>query len=116
MYNEKYIIIYQVAFVKLVKVFKGVCPHCGRPLAVEEVPGVREVRCPSCNLFIDPGGFAFDLVVRLGDCEIRDWERFGQLSSTNQGKILQALESGLAPRELYPLLLKLKEVGALICT
>jgi hypothetical protein len=35
-----------VVFVKLVKVFKGVCPKCGSPLAVEEVPGVREVRCP----------------------------------------------------------------------
>jgi len=102
--------------VKLVKVFKGVCPKCGSPLTVEEVPGVREVRCPSCNLSIDPSGFAFDLVVRLGDCEIRDWERFGQLSSTNQERVLQALESGLAPREIYPLLLKLKEMGALICT
>jgi hypothetical protein len=102
--------------VKLVKVFKGACPKCGSPLTVEEVPGGRGVRCPSCNLSIDPGGFAFDLVVRLGDCEIRDWERFGQLSSTNQERVLQALESGLAPRELYPLLLKLKEMGALICT
>jgi len=74
------------------------------------------VRCPSCNLSIDPSGFAIDLVVRLGDCEIRDWERFGQLSSTNQERVLQALESGLAPREIYPLLLKLKEMGALICT
>ena len=101
---------------KLVKVFKGVCPNCGSPLAVEEVPGVKEVTCPSCNLSVDPGGFAFDLVVRLGDCEIRDWERFGQLSSTNQERVLQALESGLAPREIYPLLLKLKEMGALICT
>jgi hypothetical protein len=55
-------------------------------------------------------------LVRLGDCEIRDWERFGQLSSTNQERVLQALESGLAPREIYPLLLKLKEMGALICT
>jgi len=77
---------------------------------------VRGVMCPRCKLFIDPGGFAFDLVVRLGDCEIRDWERLGRLSSTNQERILQALESGLAPRELYPLLLKLKEMGALICT
>jgi hypothetical protein len=102
--------------VKLVKVFKGVCPNCGNLLTVEEVPGMKKVRCPSCNLSIDPGGFAIDLVVRLGDCEIRDWERFGQLSSTNQERVLQALESGLAPRELYPLLLKLKEVGALICT
>ncbi len=101
---------------KLVKVFKGVCPNCGSPLAVEEVPGVREVRCPRCYLLIDPGRFAIDLVVRLGDCEIRDWERIGQLSSTNQERVLQALESGLAPREIYPLLLKLKEVGALICT
>ena len=101
---------------KLVKVIKGVCPKCGSPLAIEEVPGVRGVRCPSCNLFIDPGGFALDVVVRLGDCEIRDWERIGRLSSTNQEKILQALESGLAPREIYPLLLKLKEMGALICT
>lgn len=74
------------------------------------------MRCPSCNLSIDPSGFAIDLVVRLGDCEIRDWERFGQLSSTNQERVLQALESGLAPREIYPLLLKLKEMGALICT
>jgi len=55
-------------------------------------------------------------MVRLGDCEIRDWERFGQLSPTNQERVLQALESGMAPRELYPLLLKLKETGALICT
>jgi len=102
--------------VRLVKILKGVCPKCGNPLAVEEVPGVKEVRCPRCNLSIDPGGFGFDLVVRLGDCEIRDWERFGQLSSTNQERVLQALESGLAPREIYPLLLKLKEVGALICT
>ena len=101
---------------KLVKVFKGACPKCGSSLTVEEVPGGRGVRCPSCNLSIDPGGFAFDLVVRLGDCEIRDWERFGQLSSTNQERVLQALESGLAPREIYPLLLKLKEMGALICT
>jgi Zn-finger nucleic acid-binding protein len=108
--------MHQVAFVKLVKVFKGVCPHCGRPLAVEEEPGVRGVRCPRCHLFIDPGGFAIDLVVRLGDCEIRDWERIGRLSSTNQEKILQALESGMAPREIYPLLLKLKEMSALICT
>lgn len=77
---------------------------------------MKEVRCPSCNLSIDPGGFTIDLVVRLGDCEIRDWERFGQLSSTNQERVLQALESGLAPREIYPLLLKLKEMGALICT
>jgi hypothetical protein len=77
---------------------------------------VKEVRCPHCNLSIDPSGFTIDLVVRLGDCEIRDWERFGQLSSTNQERVLQALESGLAPREIYPLLLKLKEMGALICT
>jgi len=102
--------------VKLVKVFKGVCPKCGGSLTVEEVPGVKEVRCPRCNLSIDPSDFTIDLVVRLGDCEIRDWERFGQLSSTNQERVLQALESGLAPRELYPLLLKLKEMGALICT
>jgi hypothetical protein len=80
------------------------------------VPGVKEVRCPRCNISIDPGCFGFDLVVRLGDCEIRDWERFSQLSSTNQERILQALESGLAPREIYPMLLKLKEMGALICT
>ncbi len=77
---------------------------------------MKEVGCPSCNLSIDPSGFTVDLVVRLGDCEIRDWERFGQLSSTNQERVLQALESGLAPREIYPLLLKLKEMGALICT
>jgi len=102
--------------VRLVKILKGVCPNCGSPLAVEEVPGVKDVRCPSCNVSIEPGSFGFDLVVRLGDCEIRDWERFGQLSSTNQERVLQALESGLAPRELYPLLLKLKEMGALICT
>ena len=101
---------------RLVKILKGVCPHCGSPLAVEEVPGVKEVRCPRCNVSIEPGNFGFDLVVRLGDCEIRDWERFGQLSSTNQERVLQALESGLAPREIYPLLLKLKEMGALICT
>ena len=101
---------------RLVKILKGVCPNCGSPLAVEEVPGVKDVRCPSCNVSIEPGSFGFDLVVRLGDCEIRDWERFGQLSSTNQERVLQALESGLAPRELYPLLLKLKEMGALICT
>jgi hypothetical protein len=102
--------------VRFVKILKGVCPKCGSPLAVEEVPGVKDVRCPSCNVSIEPGSFGFDLVVRLGDCEIRDWERFGQLSSTNQERVLQALESGLAPREIYPLLLKLKEVGALICT
>jgi Zn-finger nucleic acid-binding protein len=108
--------MHQVAFVKLVKVIKGVCPNCGSPLAVEEVPGVKEVRCPRCYHLIDPGSFDIDLVVRLGDCEIRDWERFGQLSSTNQEKILQAMESGMAPREIYPLLLKLKEMSALICT
>jgi hypothetical protein len=102
--------------VRLVKILKGVCPNCGSLLAVEEVPGVKKVRCPSCNLTIDSSSFAIDLVVRLGDCEIRDWERFGQLSSTNQERVLQALESGLAPREIYPLLLKLKEMGALICT
>ena len=34
---------------------------------------------------------ASEFVVRLGDCEIRDWERFGQLSSTNQERVLQAL-------------------------
>jgi hypothetical protein len=102
--------------VRLVKILKGICPNCGSPLAVEEVPGVKDVRCPSCNVSIEPGSFGFDLVVRLGDCEIRDWERFGQLSSTNQERVLQALESGLAPREIYPLLLKLKEMGALICT
>jgi hypothetical protein len=100
----------------LLKFLKVSAPSVVVLLAVEEVPGVKEVRCPRCNLSIDPGGFGFDLVVRLGDCEIRDWERFGQLSSTNQERVLQALESGLAPRELYPLLLKLKEVGALICT
>ena len=65
---------------------------------------------------IELQGFVIDVMVRLGDCEIRDWERFGQLSAATQERILQALESGMAPRELYPLLLKLKETGALICT
>ena len=87
---------------KLVKVFKGVCPKCGSPLTVEEVPGVKEVWCPRCNLSIDPGGFGFDLVVRLGDCEIRDWERFGQLSSTNQERVLQALERAWRPASFIP--------------
>jgi len=101
---------------KLVRVIKGVCPTCNAPFYVEEVPGVKNARCPNCSSVIESQGFAIDVVVRLGDCEIRDWERFGQLSPMNQERVLQALESGVAPRELYPLLLKLKETGALICT
>ncbi len=101
---------------KLVRLLKGVCPSCKAPLSVEEVPGVSNARCLNCGSVIELQGFVIDVMVRLGDCEIRDWERFGQLSPTNQERVLQALESGMAPRELYPLLLKLKETGALICT
>ncbi|ABL88549.1 hypothetical protein Pisl_1389 [Pyrobaculum islandicum DSM 4184] len=71
-------------------------PHCGQPADVNK-----------CER---------DSVVKLGDCEIRDWDRVATLSPTVQQMVLQALESGRAPKELYPILLKLREIGALVCT
>ncbi|ACB40772.1 hypothetical protein [Pyrobaculum neutrophilum] len=100
---------------ELATLLRGVCSRCGRPFLLEASPGLS-VFCPSCGHPIDEARCERTSVVKLGDCEVRDWDRLAALSPTTQQMVLQALESGRAPRELYPVLLKLREVGALICT
>ncbi|AAL62616.1 P. aerophilum family 562 protein [Pyrobaculum aerophilum str. IM2] len=96
---------------KLLVILLGKCRTCG-----EEVEAVSkgDAKCPKCGGPVE--FYGGKEVVKLLDCEIRDWERIAVLSPTAQQMVLQALESGTAPKELYPLLLKLKDAGALICT
>lgn len=90
---------------------------CGeKNIFISEAQNSRTFRCSRCGKEVVVDGTNFVPEVRLLDCEVRDWERLGALSSTAQQKVLQALESGRAQLDLYPLLLKLKEYGVLICT
>jgi len=50
------------------------------------------------------------------DCEIRDWEKFGALPQSTQKAVLEAIQSGKVPKDLLPLMKRLKEVGVVICT
>ncbi|MCY0890297.1 MAG: hypothetical protein OWQ51_04855 [Pyrobaculum arsenaticum] len=90
---------------------------CGNVVYVE-VPQREElsIRCPKCGASVQFSVDEFVEEVKLRDCEVRDWERIGALSTTVQQMVLQALESGRAPKGLWPLLVKLRDVGALICT
>ncbi|MFB6491117.1 MAG: hypothetical protein TU35_007760 [Thermoproteus sp. AZ2] len=53
----------------------------------------------------------------LLDCEVRDFEAFSTLVPPSlQQAVLDAIQSGSAPRELMPLLNRLKAAGVLVCT
>lgn len=53
----------------------------------------------------------------LLDCEVRDFETFSALVPPSlQQAVLDAIRSGSAPRELLPLLNRLKAAGVLVCT
>ncbi|AET33891.1 hypothetical protein [Pyrobaculum ferrireducens] len=92
------------------------CDRCGVVFEVEEGELAGDaVRCPHCGALSTPKNAAPVEYVVLQDCEIRDWERIGMLSNAVQDLLLKALESGRAPRELLPIIAKLRDVGALIC-
>ncbi|ACB40407.1 hypothetical protein [Pyrobaculum neutrophilum] len=90
------------------------CPICGvefRPEVKSIDDGEAEVRCPNGHVFtihIDNDA--------VFDCEIRDWERFGLLPQTIQHAVLEAIQSGRIPRELRPLMTRLKDAGVVVCT
>jgi len=93
------------------------CPNCGGEVVVEvekKTPVV--VNCRLCDSQVVVGAEELVEDVRLFDCEVRDWDRIAVLSGKAQQMVLQAVESGRAPKELLPLLVKLRDVGALICT
>lgn len=104
---------------------------------------IVKVRCPVCGVEFTPhldneeakkartGGFektlqcpnghAFTALIKadtnlIYDCEIRDWERFGLLPAATQQAILEAIQGGRVPRELIPLMTRLREAGIVICT
>jgi len=77
-----------------------ICPVCGLEL--------REGKCPN-------GHEGVKLELRLDNCEIRDLERFSLLPSSIQQLLLTAVESGVGPPTLYPLMVKLRDAGVVVC-
>ena len=101
---------------QLVFVTRKTC-SCGGEVYVELTQrGPARIPCPKCGFVVEVGPGELAVEVRLYDCEVRDWERIGALSTAVQQRVLQAVESGRAPKELWPLLVKLRDSGALICT
>ena len=93
------------------------CPNCGDEVVVEvEKKSPVVVNCRRCGSQVVVGVEELVEEVRLFDCEVRDWDRIAALSGKAQQMVLQAVESERAPRELLPLLVKLRDVGALVCT
>jgi len=50
------------------------------------------------------------------DCEIKDWEKFGALPQSTQKAVLEVIQSGKVPKDLLPLMKRLKDTGVVICT
>jgi len=54
--------------------------------------------------------------VEVVDCEIRDWERFALLPLSTQNTILEVIQSGRIPKDLLPLMTRLRDAGIVVCT
>jgi len=52
----------------------------------------------------------------IGDCEIRNLEAFSVLTTPLQKMVLTAIEAGEGPAYLYPIFLRLRDYGVLICS
>ena len=90
--------MYVGGFMELV----SLCPVCGARF--------REGGCPNGH-----GGPYLSRVL-VGDCEVRDFERFSLLTGTVQQLILTSIEAGEGPGFLYPLFLRLRDFGVLVCS
>ncbi|MFN3805266.1 MAG: hypothetical protein ACK4SY_09435 [Pyrobaculum sp.] len=79
-------------------------------------------KCPQCGVEFPPrescpNGHQRPYVyeVAVSDCEIRDFERFSLLTHTVQTEVLSAVETGRGPSALYPIFVKLRDFGVLVC-
>lgn len=75
--------------------------------------GRVQLTCPNGHSFV--ATVAQEETVVL-DCEVRDWERFGLLPTTTQETVLEAIQGGRIPRELLPLMTRLRNYGVVVCT
>lgn len=82
---------------KLLVILLGKCRTCGEEV---EAMSKGDAKCPKCGGPVE--FYGGKEVVKLLDCEIRDWERIAVLSPTAQQMVLQALESGTAPKSSTP--------------
>ncbi|MEZ0319687.1 MAG: hypothetical protein ABWK05_06835 [Pyrobaculum sp.] len=79
--------------------------------------------CNVCGAEFSPGGECprghgrqYRLELRVGDCEVRDFERFSLMPHTVQDLVMAVVEGGRGPPYLYPLFLILKDAGVLTCS
>jgi len=96
---------------KLLVILLGKCRTCG-----EEVEAVSkgDAKCPKCGGPVE--FYGGKEVVKLLDCEIRDWERFSLLPQSTQQAVLEVIQSGKVPPDLQTLMRRLKEAGVVVCT
>lgn len=79
-------------------------------------------RCSVCRSEFEPGGSCpnghpppYALRVKLGDCEVRDFERLALLPPFVQQLVLTSIEAGEAEGRLLPILSRLRDYGVVIC-
>lgn len=81
----------------------AVCNVCG----AEFKPGAK---CPNGH----EGQYRLEL--RVGDCEVRDFDKFSLMPHAVQEMVIAVVEGGKGPPYLYPLFLVLRDAGVLACS
>ena len=79
-------------------------------------------RCSVCRSEFEPGGSCpnghpppYALRVKLGDCEVRGFERLATLPPYVQHLVLASIEAGEAEGQLLPVLSRLRDYGVVVC-